>query len=259
MSETNVEKMSASRLALIIACPRKYIFKYVMGLADPSSKALGIGKAFHEILEGKNPSAVEHGIDECDIGVVQKMAKNHAFITRSLPPVKFKEVKFETPTLLGFLDAIRIRDTGSWAIAERKTAGDLSRLETIRRDLQLCTYAASKSVVAETCKLDPDKFDGFYYEVTLKPSERIKKNETPTEFVSRCSVMTEVARIEPSEQKGMADHFYQQSGYALKLRDIALERYNAWNDPLSVPCNQSSCKMFNQKCAFFERCYGEVK
>ena len=259
MEQVNVEKMSASRLALLISCPRKYVFKYVMGLQDTTSKALGMGKAFHEVLEGKQLNATEHGLDEADAGVVKKMAANHAFMTRRLPPVRFKEVKFETPTLLGFLDAIRIGVSGGWAIAERKTASDLSRVETIRRDLQLCTYAASKVAVAETCKLDPDRFDGFYYEVTVKPSERIKKNETSADFVSRCSVMTEVARIESCEQKGMADHFEQQLNYGLKLRELALERYNAWNDPLSVPCNQSSCKLFNQKCAFFERCNGEVK
>lgn len=242
----------------MLACPRKYAFKYVLGIPESSSKALGIGKAFHEVLEGKNLNASEHGLDEREAGVVKKMAANHAFVTRHLPKVTHKELKFETQTVLGFLDAIRVREDGhTWSIAERKTAGDLSKLETVRRELQLCTYAASVETIAETAKLDPTKFDGFHYEITLKPSERPRMSESADQFVDRCTVYTEVTKVEASEREGMQKHFERQYHFGRMLKDIAHENLDRYDDPLSVPCNQNSCKLFNQKCAYFNQCYGE--
>ena len=50
MTEALGELLSPSQVITYLACPAKWYFRYLIGLSDPTTGALALGKAFHGTL-----------------------------------------------------------------------------------------------------------------------------------------------------------------------------------------------------------------
>lgn len=207
--KTPVTILTASSLASLTSCARRYYLSYELGLRkkDPA-EALRFGTAYHAGLEarGKGADAVTSvteaiktaGDVEFDEVTAEKInalllgyfskwgdAVNDPMIAEITPEVEFC---FKLPFLRGFamagkIDGIVLMQDGRRGLIEHKTTSediswDSEYWHHINRD-QIALYG----IAIETMKLAP--VDVYVYDVIRKPTIRQTQKETPAEYGER--------------------------------------------------------------------------
>lgn len=150
-------QLSYSSMSTVLKCQQKYFHYKVADTPKDAdyeeSEALGLGKAFHQVLEKTlhqdyNESLMleameEHGVDEDEHMLLEVMLKKYVeYHAKSGLRVVKCEMMLETPIFRGFIDFIAQAENGWW-IGDLKTASrfDESLLPRLPKDMQLNLYA----------------------------------------------------------------------------------------------------------------------
>lgn len=212
-----LQLLTSSRLSALRSCPRKHYYRYELGLGRVrSNDALRLGGAFHKGLEARNggadiAAAIEHataGYDtvpdwadstewEVERQTVRQLLAGHFWRYGEIP-LEFVAIErvFQTPLLnpgsghpsrlflmAGKIDAIVRLADGRLAILEYKTAGEdigpaADYWLRLRCDPQISLYVLGARALG---------FDvsTVLYDVTRKPTIRLRKDETPEQYGER--------------------------------------------------------------------------
>ena len=251
-------KLSASRVKVIHRCQREYVFNYIMKIEQPWNKNFAFGKAFHEMLELKEPNLAELNAYDPDYpwaDALHVMGKGYEVGFPEHVNTVQREVKVENDIRLGFIDGVVASpDANEWWITETKSrsaAMDDNEARMLPADIQVQIYATAYQEVAEQLWLDPDAFKGILYVCSIKPNERRKKTETKDEFGARLSSYTQVIELPREILTGNPEPMMVQSFARAQEAELAFSSGN----PMDVPCNTSSCFRYNSPCPYFSRCH----
>lgn len=251
-------KLSASRITVIFRCPREYVYKYIMEIPEPWNKNFAMGKAFHEMLELKEPNLTELNAYDPDYpwtDALHVMRKGYdAAYPEHVNEVK-REIHFENELRHGYIDSVLAEDDGSWVIGENKTRSSAMNDDEARMlpaNLQVQIYVSAVPEIAEQLWLDPDLFKGVKYVTSIKPNERRKKTETKEEFGARLSSQTQVIEIPKAMLTGNPEPMLIQAMARAQDAETAFSSGN----PMDVPCNTAQCFRYNSPCPYFNRCHG---
>ena len=228
----NNNKLTSTRLSLLRRCPRLHFYRYELGLSRTrTAAALRFGAAFHAGLEVYNRDANDAGgmrrvlssydvmpawADPTDWAVeretFQSLFAGHLW-RYGADNLEFVAVEFSfhvplvNPatgvrsrlySLAGKMDGIVRLSDGRLAVLEYKTAGediapDSEYWLRLRRDGQISQYVlAARAMGYDVATV--------IYDVTRKPTIRLRQNETPEAFGVRL-----LADIE-----ARPDYYYQR-------------------------------------------------
>lgn len=116
-----MKEFSFSRLQLYEQCPQRFYYKYVLGLDEPITKPLALGKAVHKaielIIKGiDKEEAIKEGMKECDfhnevsIDEVRQLVENAPFQKlKGQTELYFRLPLFNeenSPVLQGYIDLV---------------------------------------------------------------------------------------------------------------------------------------------------------
>lgn len=266
--------LTSTRLSTMRRCLRQHYLRYELGLArDREDAALRIGSAFHKGLEARHGGldrerAVAAAIDGYDAmpdwanatawqverETVAAMLEGH-FWRYGNDDVEYIAVErtFELPlidpatgiasptfTVAGKIDAVVRLPDGRIAVLEYKTSGedigrDAEYWLRLRIDPQISLYVLAARALG---------FDAatVLYDVTRKPTIRLRRDETPTQFGER--LRTDIgdrpdyyfARREiPRLEQDLAEHqpeVWQQAralvGHRDRAEQLGRDAQHAW-------------------------------
>lgn len=257
--------LTNSRLAALRTCPRKHYLRYELGLSRAKSQdALRLGTVYHVGLEARNKGA------DADTAVALAIA-GYATVPTSADPqawaveretvaallagycwrysadnmqVVQAEQSFTIPlrdpttgrasrlfTLRGKIDAIVSLPDGRCAVKEYKTTSedigaDSDYWQRLRCDPQISLYILA-------ARVERPEISHVLYDVTRKPTIRLRKDETPEQFGQRLLsdigerpdyyyARREIPRLE-DELSTFRAELWQQ---AIQLREH--QKRNAW-------------------------------
>ena len=178
-------KLSYSSMTTLQSCEQKYAhYKVLNTPKDPDyveSDALGLGKAFHQVLEKTLHTSyndqliiaamVEHNVDQDEKDLLTIMLDKYVkFRKASGIKVVKCELAISTSEYTGYIDGIAVRGN-EWFILDLKTAGrhDESILSRLPLDPQLNLYAHfAEDMVIAVPELEGKRFAGCLYSQTLK-------------------------------------------------------------------------------------------
>lgn len=217
MLNKKLQLLTSSRLSTLRSCPRRHYYRYELGLSRiRSADALRFGGGFHHGREAKNKGADDAAaIEQASAGYAQlpqwadptdwaveretlrQLLAGH-FWRYSSDELQFVAVEqsFQTPLinpgsghpsrifmLAGKIDAIVKLPDGRLAVLEYKTAGEDIGAESdywlrLRCDPQISMYVLGARAIG---------FDvaTVLYDVTRKPTIRLRKEETPEQYGQR--------------------------------------------------------------------------
>ncbi|WP_428937794.1 RecB family exonuclease [Fontivita pretiosa] len=217
MVNRKLQLLTSSRLATLRTCPRKHYYRYELGLSRVrSAEALRFGGAYHAGLEAHNRGAddatamaratagyeqVPQWADPVEWAVqrqtLRQLLAGHfwRYSNDDLQVVAVEQV-FQTPLinpgsghasriflLAGKIDAIVKLPDGRLAVLEYKTAGEDIATDSnywlrLRCDGQISQYVLGARALG---------FDvsTVIYDVTRKPTIRLRKDETPQQYGQR--------------------------------------------------------------------------
>jgi len=217
MTMTGLSRLTATRLATLRACPRQHYYRYELGLSRiKDAAALRLGAAFHAGIEAHSKGAsAEDAVARATEGYARipewtdpvEWAVEHETVNALLAghfwryekddvEVIAPEVVFEIPLvnpdtgaksrtfcLAGKIDAIAELADGRVAVLEYKTCGedigpDSDYWLRLRCDLQISQYVLAARAIGYDIAT-------VLYDVTRKPTIRLRKNETPEEYGER--------------------------------------------------------------------------
>ena len=248
-------KLSASRITCIQRCQREYIFNYVEKRPQPKSKALLMGSAWHEVLEGKEPKLEELNQIDPDYPWIDALVAMGKGYDQGFPEhvnEVAREIKFEDDLRLGYIDAV-VSDKDGWWVVECKTRSaemDDNEAKMLPALIQNQMYHHAAPMISEDLWLDIGDYRGIKYVMTKKPAERRKKTETKEEFGARLTSDTQVIEIPKAVLTGNPEPAMVQ---ALARASEAEAAYQGGIE--SVPCNTAACFRYNSPCPFFDLCH----
>ena len=267
-------KLTSSRLAALRKCPRLHYYRYELGLARiREATPLRLGRAFHKGLElraglfGQDTQTIL-GAVVADYDVVPNWADatewaveretlrgaaaaatsgGTAATTSSTSPssrpsrsrwsIPVTDARSRTFTVAGKIDGIVRLPDGRLAVLEYKTAGediapDAEYWLRLRCDGQISLYV----LAARACGFNVAT---VLYDVTRKPTIRLRQNETPEAYGQRLLAdigerpdyyyqRREVPRLE-DELGEFRDELWQQAQHLIDLRR------RASNSPIPPP------------------------
>ncbi len=217
MTEQHLSRLTATRLATLRACPRQHYYRYELGLSRiKDAAALRLGSAFHAGLEARNKGAsAEDAIAQATAGyaripewsdpvewavereTVEALLAGHFWryekddieiiaseIVFDLPLVNPDSgAKSRTFCLAGKIDGIAELADQRVAVLEYKTCSedigpDSDYWLRLRCDLQISQYVLAARAIGYDIAT-------VLYDVTRKPTIRLRKEETPEEFGER--------------------------------------------------------------------------
>ena len=177
--------LSYSSAKTLQSCQQKYHYYKVAGTPNDSdyeeSDALGFGKAFHQVLEKTNhesysdalidEACTEHKVEGTEKPLLTMMLKKYVdYHKKSGLKVVKCELRIQTSTYLGFIDALATDGNGFWII-DLKTAGrfDETLLSRLSKDMQLNLYSYfAKDIEIAVPELEGKTFLGCRYRATIK-------------------------------------------------------------------------------------------
>jgi hypothetical protein len=250
-------RLSASQSLCLLRCSREWSFKYLDNLKEPKSKALLIGSAFHEILDGKVPDFSELRAMDADYPFAQALDVMKAGYDLAWPHELTevgREFVYEDGDIKAIADGIAMSETtNEWFIVENKTRTELDHVGMLKHDLQLSLYNRLAAKFADLALVDPDLYGGIIYTATKKPAQRRSKKESVEDFSTRLTSETFVYVIEK-------DALLLNVGQTLaKAGSIGLEaeKFYEFGGSLNVPGNPNACMRYGSTCPFFARCHGD--
>jgi hypothetical protein len=195
--------LTASRMAALLACPRKHFWRYECGLQRQlDGDALRFGSAWHRSMESRwmgaaIEAAFEAGmadktdLDETQVATLSGLLAGY-YRQYAADPIKsvHPEVEFRYPLAgsrtfetAGKIDGLAVLHDGRLALVEHKTAGcdigpDSDYWLRLRGNGQVMQYVLAARALGWDVSL-------VIYDVTRKPSIRVKQGETPEQFGER--------------------------------------------------------------------------
>jgi hypothetical protein len=225
--------------------------------------ALGIGKAFHGVLERtlhkkyvKELLVEEMEKHEVEIhefpvlaGMLKKYVKLHKL---SGLTVVHCELKIDHPQYVGYIDMIMVAPNGNWWIGDLKTTGrfDESLLPRLPRDMQLNLYTYFIEFIATQFKLDVSKFKGCRYRAVTKPKLVQKGKEDVEDYINRIEDNCVVYDIEVPYDVMNPEHSWQ---LLLEGQERAVQLMNGE----APKRNYQSCIQYYRPCKHFSKCHGK--
>ena len=268
-------RISYSSSQTFQGCNRKFYYEKIRKFdhdpdCDPDTKALRLGKAFHEVLEfchhHKSLLKLEHfqkafknnGIDTpTEQGYIHAMVRKYLKLhLMSNLGIKAIEMKVgNSVDYLGFIDAVMGDSRGNWWIVDLKTAGRLSEalLSRLSLDPQLNIYSYFKAAIAKEKGLDVDKFRGVRYRVTTKPQIKCGAKEKLKDFVQRC-----MERIESYDISIPANELNPEFAYNRLMGLLDEARALQEMDEKDISQNYGYCESYFKPCPYWSRCYGHT-
>jgi hypothetical protein len=288
-------KLTSTRLAALRKCPRLHYYRYELGLSRiRSATALRFGAAFHAGLEARNRGAASDRVLQCVLAgydVVPQWADptEWAVERETLKALLLGhiwrygqdnivivavEMSFEIAlvnpdsgatsrkfTLAGKIDVIVKLADGRLAVLEYKTAGedigpDAEYWLRLRCDGQISQYVlAARATGYDVATV--------LYDVTRKPTIRLRQNETPEVYGQRLLAdigdrpdyyfqRREVPRLEDELAEYQAE-LWQQAQHLLELR----RRAAGLEDPAKAHFRNVG-KMTCGQCEFANLCLNGV-
>lgn len=252
-------KLSYSSMTTLQSCEAKYAHYKVFNTAkDPDyeeSDALGLGKAFHQVLEKTKHTAyndiliieamAEHNVDPSEKDLLTIMLKKYIeFRKASGIRVVHCELPLATSEYNGFIDYIAIKGD-EWYIGDLKTAGrhDENILSRLPLDPQLNLYAhfADELYIAVP-EISDKRFAGCLYSQTTK-----SKAGTVKGLESGVKVYEVFVPVESMQPDMIWSLFNEVHNRALEL--------HAGEAPKK---NLSACFNYFSPCQYFSQCHGKT-
>lgn len=260
--------LSYSSASLLLNCEEKYAHHKIWSTPkdediEEDSAALVFGTAFHEILETTlhtannirevfNKVVTKYGLDKptgavLEAGVISYLEKHKANPYKVIAC----ELEISKDTYLGYVDAIAKNDSGEWCIVDLKTAsrifGELNK--RLADDFQLNIYSYYKDDLARQLDLDPTKFMGCSYRVTLKSKLKQKKTESGNDFIHRllaqCISYDYFVPVDMLSPEKFNDLHKQLHAKAMALR----------KGDIKPTKNFGYCEAFFRPCNFWSKCH----
>jgi RecB family exonuclease len=280
-------QLTTTRLAAYRRCPRQHLYRYELGLSRIREQApLRLGAAFHSGLESHNrgadaETAIQRATADYEVlpdwadplewiierETIHQLLAGH-FWRYSQDDLVFVEVEraFDIPlvnpgtgatsrtfTLAGKIDGIVRLGDGRLAVLEYKTSGEDISADgeywmRLRCDPQISQYVLAARAIGHDVAT-------VLYDVTRKPTIRLRKNESVEEYSSR--LLTDIgqrpdyyfARREvPRLEDELAEYQHELWQQANQLRDS--QRCNRWFRNIS--------KMTRGYCQFAPLCLHSV-
>ena len=197
------ELMTASRMNCLLDCPRKHYWRYEVGMYRlTDAAALRFGTAWHAAMESRwqgqsLDEALAAGMDtakdfdEPTVAILSGLLAGY-FDRWSEDPVKelHPEIEFRHSLsgsrsfdVAGKIDGLGVLHDGRLALVEHKTTSadvspDSDYWIRLRSNPQVMQYVLAARALGWDVSV-------VLYDVTRKPSIRVKQNETPEAFATR--------------------------------------------------------------------------
>ena len=252
-------KLSYSSMTTLQSCEQKYAHYKVLNSPKDSdyeeSDALGLGKAFHEVLEKTFhkdyndalilEAMVAHNVDASDKDLLTIMIKKYVeFRKASGIKVIHCELPLATSEYNGFIDYIAVKGD-EWYIGDLKTAGrhDENILSRLPLDPQLNLYAhfADELYIAVP-ELVGKRFAGCLYSQTTK-----SKAGTIKGLEAGVKVFEMFVPVEVMNPEMIWSLFNEMHIRALEI--------HAGEAPKK---NLGSCMAYFSPCQYFSLCHGKT-
>ncbi|MDD5704951.1 MAG: PD-(D/E)XK nuclease family protein [Kiritimatiellae bacterium] len=197
------EMLTATRMATVLACPRKHYWRYEVGLhAVTDGMALRFGTAWHATMEGRwqglapedalLAAVKDQTFDEITVATLVGLLGAYYARYADAEVVKelHAEVEFRLPLAgsrtfdaAGKIDGLGVLQDGRLALVEHKTCGtdiasDSDYWLRLRFNQQVYQYVLAARALGWDVQL-------AIYDVTRKPAIRQKQGETASEFGDR--------------------------------------------------------------------------
>lgn len=207
------ELLTASRMSSLLDCPRKHFWKYEVCLQrEVDADALRFGSAWHMAMEARWKGAdfcaalneacsKSETLDEVTVATLSGLLAGY-YARWETDPVKEvqPEIEFNLPltgsrkfAVAGKIDGLGVMHDGRLALVEHKTTSadvgpDSDYWIRLRANPQVMQYVLAARELAWDIAV-------VIYDVTRKPSIRVKQNETPEQYADRlrddCAVRPE--------------------------------------------------------------------
>jgi hypothetical protein len=241
------------------SCEQKYAHYKVNNTPKDAdheeSDALGLGKAFHQVLEKTLhkdyndililEAMVEHNVDPSDKDLLTIMLKKYVeFRKASGIRVVHCELALATPEYNGFIDAIAVQGD-SWFILDLKTAArhDENILSRLPLDPQLNLYAHfAEELYIAVPEIAGKRFAGCLYSQTTK-----SKAGTIKGLEAGVKVFEMFIPVESMQPEVIWSLFNEMHNRALEI--------HAGEAPKK---NFSACFNYFKPCEYFSQCYGKT-
>ena len=256
---TGANKLSYSSMKELQSCETRYYHRKIANTsADPDyeeSDALGLGKAFHAVLERTLhldyndqlivEAMVEHKVDASEKELLTMMLKKYVEFRKASGIKVIKcELPIATSNYVGFIDYIAVQGD-RYYIGDLKTAGrhDENILSQLPLDPQLNLYAhfADDLYIAVPAIKDKD-FAGCLYTQVIK-----SKAATQSGLERGVKVIETVVPVESMNPDLIWSLFNEVHDRAVELQKGEAPRKNL-----------SSCFNYFSPCAYFSKCHGET-
>jgi hypothetical protein len=289
-------KLTSTRLSSLRRCPRLHFYRYELGLSRiRTATPLRFGTAFHAGLEAHNHGASDATVMQCAMAgydilpawadptdwavereTLKALLSGHIwrYGADNLGFVAVEQA-FEIPlvnpdtgatsrkfTLGGKIDAIVKLPDGRLAVLEYKTAGEDIGFDSeywlrLRCDGQISQYVLAARALGYNVAT-------VIYDVTRKPTIRLRQNETPELYGQRLLAdlgerpdyyfqRREVPRLEDELAEYQAE-LWQQAQHLMELR----RRANRLDDPSKAHFRNVG-KMTCGQCEFSDLCLNGVR
>jgi hypothetical protein len=195
--------LTATRMNCLLACPRKHYWRYEVGLRrDTDATALRFGSAWHDAMEARWQGQAyddalatalkpDYQLDETLVATIAGLLAGY-YARWASDPVKevHPEVEFRQPLrgsrsfdCGGKIDGLGVMEDGRLALVEHKTtAADLSPDSDywlrLRSNPQVMQYILAARALGWDVSI-------VLYDVTRKPSIRLRQYESPDAYADR--------------------------------------------------------------------------
>lgn len=252
-------KLSYSSMKTLQSCEQKYSHYKILKTANDSdyteSDALGLGKAFHQVLERTlhldyNDNLIleamtEHKVDSSDRDLLTVMLRKYVdYRKKSGIKIIKCELPIATAHYTGFIDYIAVQGN-KWYIGDLKTAGrhDENLLSQLPLDPQLNLYSHfADDLYIAVPSLNDKEFAGCLYTQVIK-----SKASTPKGLESGVKVFEMVVPVEVMNPDLIWSLFNEVHNRAIEL--------HAGEAPKK---NLSSCFNYFSPCQYFSHCHGKT-
>lgn len=260
-SKNKAVKLSYSSLKLLQSCEQRYahykVYETPKDKDYVESDSLGLGKAFHAVLEATMHKSWNHDllakamednkVDIEDSGLLTVMLEKYVQYRKAsgLEVIKC-EMAIETSMYVGFIDAVAIhKPTKTWWLVDLKTAArhDPNLLPQLSKDMQVGLYSHFVPEIEQYHpELEAYTFGGFKYCQIIKSKAGTQKGLESGVKVYEMTIPAHLIK------EGEAWSVFSD------VHDRAVELHHG-----VVPKkNYSACFNYFQPCPYFSNCHGSL-
>jgi hypothetical protein len=263
------EMLTATRMGMVLVCPRKHYWRYEVGLhAVVDGMALRFGTAWHAAMESRwqgktseqafQDAVKDRTFDEITVATLAGLLDGYYERYAASECVKelHAEVEFRHPLAGsrtfdagGKIDGLGVLQDGRLALVEHKTCGTDIAPESdywlrLRFNQQVYQYVLAARALGWDVQV-------VIYDVTRKPSIRQKQGETAAAFSARLAADTRerpefyYARREvPILEQDLAEFEVQRLALSRQILFFRAAARNARRPEHGWPrnCNEMTCK-----------------